>query len=172
MNPVALAFSRSGRLAPRPFALAVTVVYLLGFATQVLLAEPTLVRAGIWPFALAQALLLWIWYALHAKRLRDADRGTGAALGIAVVNVLSILLLLAVVAVFLIPVPAEDTTGSVLGTWVAIVFLFAILTGAPALGFLGFILLAAAFVVLIPIVLAIGFSIWAGTQPSTSPQPS
>jgi uncharacterized membrane protein YhaH (DUF805 family) len=171
MNLVALVFSYSGRLAPRPFAFAVTVVYLLGFASQVLLAEPTLARAGVWPFALAQAALLWIWFTLHAKRLRDADRGTGAALGIAIVNVLSVLFLLMVVASFLTPPPAEDTTGSVLGTWVAIVFLFAILTGAPALGFLGFILLAAAFVVLFPILLAIGFSIWAGTRPSASPQP-
>jgi uncharacterized membrane protein YhaH (DUF805 family) len=171
MNLVPMVFSYSGRLAPRPFAVGVIAVYLLGFASQVLLAEPTLARAGVWPFALAQAVLLWVWFTLHAKRLRDADRGSGVALGIAIVNVLSILLLLIVVAVFLTPVPAEDTTGSVLGTWVAIVFLFAILTGAPALGFLGFILLAAAFVVLIPILLAIGFSIWTGTQPRASRHP-
>ncbi len=169
MNPGVLGFSSAGRLAPWPFALAVTVVYLLGFFSQVLLAEPTLARAGVWPFALAQAALLWVWFALHAKRLRDADRGTGAALGIALVNVLSVLLLLMVVVLFLTPPPAEDTTGSVLGTWVAIVFLVAILTDAPALGFLGFILLAAAIVVLIPVLLAIGFSFWAGTRPSAPP---
>jgi uncharacterized membrane protein YhaH (DUF805 family) len=166
MNPVALVFSCSGRLAPRLFALVVTVVYLLGFASQVLLAEPTLARAGAWPFALVQPVLLWIWFALHAKRLRDSGRGTGAALGIAIVNALSVLLLLMVVILFLTPPPAEDTTGSVLGTWVAIIFLVSILTGAPALGFLGLILLAAAIVVLIPILLAIGFSFWAGTRPS------
>ena len=170
MNSVALVFFCTGRLAPRLFALLVTAVYLLGFSSQVLLAEPTLARAGVWPFALAQAVLLWVWFALHAKRLRDADRGTGAALGIAIVNVLSVLLLLMVVILFLTPPPAEDTTGSVLGTWVVIIFLVGILTGAPALGFLGFILLAAAIVVLIPILLAIGFSFWTGTRPSARPQ--
>ena len=166
MNPFAPGFAVAGRLAPGQFGIAVTVIYVLGFASQVLLAEPTLARAGVWPFALAQAVLLWVWFALHARRLRDADRGTGAALGIAIVNALAVLFLVLVVVLFLTPPPAEDTTGNILGTWVAIIFLFAILTGAPALGFLGLILIAAAIIVLIPIVVAIGFSIWAGVQPS------
>jgi uncharacterized membrane protein YhaH (DUF805 family) len=166
MNFLTLGLSASGRIAPRPFTVAAIAVYLLGFASQVLLAEPTLARAGVWPFALAQAVLLWVWFALHSRRLRDAERGIGAAIGIALVNVLSVLLLLLVIGLFLTPPPAEDTTGSVLGTWVFIIFLFGILSSAPALGFLGFILLAAVFAVLSPILVAIGFSFWAGTRPS------
>ena len=36
-------------------------------------------RTGPWLFAAAQALLIWVWYVLHAKRLRDAGRSVGLA---------------------------------------------------------------------------------------------
>jgi hypothetical protein len=41
------------------------------------------VRAGLAPFALAQALAAWCWYCLHAKRARDAGEDTLAALAVA-----------------------------------------------------------------------------------------
>ncbi len=41
-------------------------------------------------------MLIWIWFALHAKRLHDAGRGSGLAVGVAVLYVLSVVLLLIV----------------------------------------------------------------------------
>ena len=37
-----------------------------------------------------QALLIWMWFALHAKRLRDAGRTIGLAVGAAVLYALSV----------------------------------------------------------------------------------
>ena len=58
------AFSPSGPMAPRAFAIAIVAVYLAGFLSQVLLAEPLTVRFGLWPFVAVQAALLWMWFAL------------------------------------------------------------------------------------------------------------
>jgi uncharacterized membrane protein YhaH (DUF805 family) len=171
MNLVPLAFSHSGRLAPRPFALAVIVVYLLGSASQVLLTQPILARAGVWLFALLHALLLWVWFVLHAKRLRDAGRGTGAALGVAIVNALSLLFLMMVVAMFATPESGGESTGSVLGTWVVIIFFLAIISSVPHLGWFAIILWTIIVIAVLPILLALGFSIWAGTRPSVPPKP-
>lgn len=172
MNPIALAFSSAGRLARAPFAMAVVVMYLLGFASQTLLSGAVLARAGIWLFALSQAVLLWVWFVLHAKRLRDADRGIGAALGIAIVYGLAMVFLLLMAAIFLSPMPATDTTSDALGTWIVLVFLIEILTEAPDLGWFGVVLMAIALTMLTPILIVLGFSIWAGTRPSAPPLPS
>ena len=72
MDPLALLFSWSGRLAPRPFAIAIIAVYLVSFFSQVLLGAPVTGRSGLWPFTLLQAALVWAWLVLHVKRLRDA----------------------------------------------------------------------------------------------------
>ena len=86
-------FSPSGRLAPLPFVLAVAFVYPLSFGSQVLLSKPVTARMSILPFVLAQAVLTWIWIVVHRRRLRDAGRSGGLAVGIAIVYVLEILLL-------------------------------------------------------------------------------
>src|SRR5947209_4408448 len=100
MRALALFLSPSGRLEPRPFAIAALLVYLAGLASQTLLAAPMVSRAGLWSFALAQAALAWIWFALHAKRLRDAARATDAAAGIAIVYALAVALLLLILSFF------------------------------------------------------------------------
>lgn len=169
MNPITLAFSSSGRLGRRAFAIAVAVVYLLGFASQTLLSGPVLARTGIWLFALVQAVLLWVWFVLHAKRLRAAERGSGGAVGIAIVYGLAMLFLLMVVAFFLSPAPATDTTGDALGTWIVLTILIEIFSGAPDLGLFGDILIIMAVIALTPVLLALGFSIWAGTRPPSPP---
>jgi hypothetical protein len=79
----ALLLSPRGCLAPAPFAHGVSAVYLAAFLSQLLAAPPVVLRAGLAPFALAQALAAWCWYCLHAKRARDAGGDTLAALAIA-----------------------------------------------------------------------------------------
>jgi uncharacterized membrane protein YhaH (DUF805 family) len=174
VSPVATAFFLSGQLPRAPFAVAVIILYAVGLASQVLLIAPVVARAGILPFVLLHAVLLWIWYALHAKRLRDAGHGVGSAIGIAIVNVLSIIFLLMVISFLVSPVEGQpgETAGGVLGTWVFIIFLIEIFSGAPHLGWLGRVLMVIVGIAMIPVVLALGFSIWAGTRPSVQVRPS
>ncbi len=86
-------FSPCGRLRPRPFTLAAIAIYLAGAASQFLTTPDVLIRGALWPFAVVQALLLWVWFVVHAKRLRDAGRPIGLAVGATVLYALSIVLL-------------------------------------------------------------------------------
>src|SRR5437588_591025 len=92
------AMSTKGRLAPRAFALGAVVVYAAGLAAQFLLSAEVLARAGLWPFVIVQAALLWAWLVLHVRRLRDAGEPAAAAIGIALIYALSLAMLLMLVA--------------------------------------------------------------------------
>ena len=174
MNAVTAAFSLSGRLSAGPFAMAAVAVYILGLASQCLLTWPVTARAGLLPFILLHAVLLWVWFAIHAKRLRDAGRDIGSAVGIAIVNVLAITFLLMVISFLVSPVEGQpgETAGGVLGTWVVLVLLIEIFSGASNLGWLGKVLMVIVGIAMLPVLLAVGFSIWAGTRPSLQARPS
>ena len=163
-------FSSSGTLARGPFAIAVIGVYLMGLASQVLLTGPVVFRAGFWPFILLHAALLWVWFALHAKRLRDAGRNIGTAVGVAIVNVLAIIFLLMVISFLVSPVEGQpgETAGGVLATWVVLIMFVEILSSAPHLGWLGRVLMVIVGIAMLPILLAVGFSIWVGTRRTVS----
>jgi hypothetical protein len=165
--------SSAGRLARGPFALWVAVIYLLSFGSQMLLSAPVNARAGVWGFAAAQALLIWAWHVLHVRRLRDAGRPTGLAAGIALVYALEVVLLVIIVWLILSSgMPrgegAEDT--SLLNLFVFL-YLIALLTGDPTIGGLAYWLLGIVLLLLMPVAIALGFSIWAGTRESVPPAP-
>jgi uncharacterized membrane protein YhaH (DUF805 family) len=169
MNAVALLFSSSGRLAPRPFTIAVVLVYLVSFFSQALLSAPVTGRMGLWPFGLLQAALVWVWIVLHVKRLRDAERSTGLAVGIACLYVLALLLLLLV----LMMITASDPTSSnFLLTGQGLIHIFIVLyaigavLGSSEFGVLAYWLMGFLVLLLLPVLLGLGFSIWAGTRPS------
>jgi uncharacterized membrane protein YhaH (DUF805 family) len=162
---------QSGRLAPLPFTLAVAVVYLLSFGSQVLLAPPTTGVLGVLPFALVQAALIGVWMVLHMRRLRDAGRPTGLAVGIAMIYALEVILLVIVVWLIL-----ESTAGtaetagresSILHLFV-IVYLLTLMTGDPSGGALQIWIMGFLALMLLPVVIALGFSLWAATRPSVS----
>jgi uncharacterized membrane protein YhaH (DUF805 family) len=163
-------FSASGRIAPRPFALAVAVVYILSFLSQVLLSPSVTARISLLLFAVAQALLTWAWFALHAKRLRDAGRPTGPALGIAILYALAIVLLMLVVELIVGPTAGAAATEAPrfdpVELWVFLLLLAA-LTGQAG-GFFYYLALAILALILAPMVIAVGFSIWAGKLPSAA----
>jgi hypothetical protein len=168
-------FSLSSRLAPRPFAVAVLVVYLISFGSQVLLSPPVTRWAGVWAFALVQVVLIWIWIVLHANRLRDAGKPTGLAVGVACVYALEVVLLVLLVWLILsagMNQPDEPASaGSILQLFV-ILYLFALMTGDPNLGALQVWMVGFVVLMLLPIAIALGFSVWAGTRPSVaSPSP-
>jgi hypothetical protein len=173
MDPLALFFSASGRIAPRTFAVAVVIVYVAGFASQILLGGPVVARSGLWPFALTQGALTWMWFALHAKRRRDAGAGSGAAAGIAILYVLSVALLLLVLAFFLSVASQDAANGagsSGIASFLILFYLLALFSGdmGSVSGFIvGLLLVACA-----PAIIAMAYSIYAGTQPSVTPMPA
>jgi ABC-type Na+ efflux pump permease subunit len=122
-----------------------------------------------------QALLIWIWFVLHAKRLHDAGRAAGLAAGVSVLYALSIALLVVVAASFygaLAGQVASDVpdanAASALGL-ILVLSIIAILLGAPHFDLAWLmvaILLSLAFV---PIVLAVATTFWAATRPIAQP---
>jgi uncharacterized membrane protein YhaH (DUF805 family) len=164
--------STQGRLARKPFALGVLGVYIAGIAAQALLSGEVMGRAGLWPFVIAQAALIWIWLVLHIRRLRDAGQGPAAAIGIALVYVLALGLLLMLVVFFTNPdavtprggeSPASDAgTGTLL-----VLFLFAIVF-KPDFGVFTTILKGLILIAFVPAVISLLFSIRTGMRPSVA----
>ena len=167
-----LFLSSSGRLARGRFWLAVLVVYVLGFASQMLTAPVVLERVSLWAFAAAQFVLLWAWYTLHAKRLRDAGRGTGLALGVAIIYLLALVLLLMVLFFFLTPeAPSGDTVpaSSIVGMYM-LLWLFGVFGDRPSLGMLDVYALGLLAMASAPFLLVISCTLWAGTRKSAPPK--
>jgi uncharacterized membrane protein YhaH (DUF805 family) len=173
MESRALFFSASGRIARKPFALGVALVYVVSFFSQMLLSPPVLARASVAPFAILQALLTWCWFALHAKRLRDANRNIANALAIAILYALAMILLM----LLIVPLSAPSTgqgppegSGANLASFFVVLLLFAALTGQN-LDFFFYLALALLVLFFTPILLALLFSIRVGLRPSVRPAP-
>ena len=96
----------------------------LSFGSQVLLSAPVTARMSVVPFALVQAVLIWLWIVLHAQRLHDAGRSAGLAVGIAIVYALEVVLLTIMVWLIL---QSTATTGGGAGSDATILQLFVIL---------------------------------------------
>lgn len=168
MDLVALVSLRKGRLAPKPFALGVLIVWIAGIASQLLLTGHVVARFGIWPFIAIQAALIWIWLVLHIRRLRDVGEGPAAAIGIAFIYVLSIGLLLMLVVFFthpdsVAPRGAESPAGSaVIGT-LLVVFLFNIMF-TPDFGVFSTILKGLILIAFMPAAISLIFSVRTGLR--------
>jgi uncharacterized membrane protein YhaH (DUF805 family) len=165
--------SPAGRLGSGAFALAVAAVYVVSFLSQALLSVHVTSRVGLWPFAVLQAALIWTWYVLHVRRLRDAGRTSGAALGIAILYAMMIVLVLLVMAML---TASETSTapireGQSLLQLFAVVFFILMLIGNPDSGVAGAWLMAFGLLLLAPIAISLGFSIWAGARPGTAAVP-
>jgi len=168
MQALRTIFFPSGRLSPQLFVVLVVLVYLAGIASHALTVPDVIARAWLWPFIAAQALLIWIWYALHAKRLHDAGRAAGLAAAAAILYTLAVALMIIVAASFYGALSAQApdaNTASALGL-ILLVSVIAILLGAPhydAAWLMVTVLLLLAFV---PIILAVAVTLWAATEPS------
>ena len=163
-------FSASGRIAPRPFAGCAAAVYLLSFLSQVLISPPVTARMSVLPFAVAQAVLTGAWFVLHASRLRDAGRPTGAALGIAILYALAMVLLMLLIEPIVGPTAGATATEAPrfdpIELWVFLLLLVA-LAGQGG-GFFYYLALAILALIVAPMAIAVGFSIWAGKLPSAA----
>jgi uncharacterized membrane protein YhaH (DUF805 family) len=168
MQALRFLFSPSGRLGPQAFAVAVIVVYVAGAASQWLTVPGVVARNGLWPFVLAQAVLIWVWFALHAKRLRDAGRSTGLAAAAGLLYALAVVLLLIVATAFFSTSPSAMSGANPTGGLGLILLLsiVAALAGSASYDvgwFVVVILMALAF---LPIVVAVAVTLWAATGPS------
>jgi uncharacterized membrane protein YhaH (DUF805 family) len=162
--------STQGRIARKPFALGVLGVYVAGAAAQTLLFGEVLARFGVWPFVVVQAVLVWAWLVLHIRRLRDAGEGPAAAIGIALIYILSLGLLLMLVVFFTNPEagsgPAgENPAGEAASATLLVLFLFAILF-KPDFGVFTMILKGLILIAFIPLAVSLLFSIRTGMRRS------
>jgi hypothetical protein len=169
MLKLATFLSPQGRLRPQPFLTSIAVVYLVGVASHWLTFPVVTARIGLLPFAAAQALLTWIWFILHAKRLYDAARGYGLAVAVALLYLLSLVLLLILATNFL--AGSESTLGNASATSALelILLLYIITTLAGSLHYdltsivVGILTLCA----FAPILIALVFTLWTATRTST-----
>jgi uncharacterized membrane protein YhaH (DUF805 family) len=167
MQGLRLLFSPQGRIAPRSFVIAALIVYGLGGASHFLTSPPVIARAGLWPFVAVQALLVWVWFVLHAKRLHDSGGTAGLAVGVALLYALSILLLLIVADAFFNTsdsVMHDPNATGALGL-ILLLYIIGTLLGSPHFDIVWLavaILTAMAFV---PIIIALGFTLWTATRP-------
>jgi uncharacterized membrane protein YhaH (DUF805 family) len=167
MESLAFWFSPSGRIAPKIFARGILAVYAAAALSLVLMSAPVMLRAGFAPFVLVQALVCWAWFCLHAKRLRDAGRDAGAALAVAGLYALAIVLLLLVLT---LAAPlrggAQASTAGAAGAWSD---LFALARGDSDLGLFGYVGACLLALIVLPVLTAVAFSIWAATRRGAEP---
>ena len=170
MHILRLLFSPSGRLGRQAFLFAALSVYAVGVTSQWLTAPGITARGGIWPFALAQVLLIWIWFSLHARRLHDADRSVGIAAAAAIFYFLAILVLVFVLMTLFgdASTQTRDANTASAITLILFIWIVAILSGTPDGNFywLGVLVLVAA----LPIIFAVGVTAWAATRSSAEEQ--
>jgi uncharacterized membrane protein YhaH (DUF805 family) len=170
MQALRFLFSPTGRLGPQAFTVAVIAVYAAGATSQWLTVPGVIARNGLWPFALAQAVLIWVWFALHAKRLRDANRSTGLAAGASLLYALSIVLLLIVATAFFTASPSATTDTHATGALGLILLLSIVTTLAGSssydLGWFAVVILM--LLALLPIVVAVAVTLWAATGASVN----
>jgi len=162
MESLAFWFSPSGRIAPKSFARGILAVYGVAALSLLLMSAPVLLRVGFAPFVAVQALACWAWFCLHARRLRDAGRDAGAALAVAGLYGLAIVLLLLMLALAAPLRGGAQAPGA--GAGDAWSDLFALAGGDSDLGLFAYVGASLLALIVLPMLTAVAFSIWAATR--------
>jgi uncharacterized membrane protein YhaH (DUF805 family) len=165
MSALGFLFSPAGRLERWPFIKGAIGVYLVGIALQLLTTAEVVQRVGLLPYVAVQFVLVWIWYCLHGKRLHDAGRSSGVAVGVGLFYLLSVVLLLIVTDSFM---PTSDqllgNADAVGALWFTmLIYVVSVLAGSSpyAVPIVVAVLIAQAF---LPIVLALAVTVWAASK--------
>jgi uncharacterized membrane protein YhaH (DUF805 family) len=161
-------FSPSGQIKPQPFIFGAIAVYVAGAASHGLTVPDVMTHAGLWPFIGAQSVLIWLWFVLHAKRLHDAGRMAGPALGVALLYLLSIVLLTILGDAFF------STSGGLMGNagangalgLILILYIVQALAGSAQYDLAWAVVTVLVLIAVVPIVVALGFTAWTATRPS------
>jgi uncharacterized membrane protein YhaH (DUF805 family) len=171
MQALRFLLSPSGRLAPQAFIIAAIAVYAAGAVAQYFTAPNILALAGLWPFAAVQAVLIWIWYALHSRRLHDAGRSTGLAAGAAALYALSVVLLLILATGFFATSAAGTSEphepGALIILLVSVIAALAQSSNHDIGWFVISTLIALGF---LPVIVALVVTLWAATRPRAPEQ--
>ena len=168
MQALRFLLSPSGRLSPQAFVVAAVVVYLAGAASHALTMPAIVVHVGPWLFAAVQAFLIWVWYVVHAKRLHDAGRSVGPAIGASLLYALSIILLLILAVSFYAPLAGQTSdanTASALGL-ILLISVIAVLLGSAPYDLTWLVVAVLVLLSLLPVILAVGVTVFAATRPS------
>jgi hypothetical protein len=167
MSLVAI-FSPGGRLRPRPFILGIAAVYAAGLASHWLTTPDATARMGLWAFSAVQAVLTWLWFVLHAKRLRDAGLTDGLARAVALLYALSIVFLLILAMNFFTGSAGLMGNAGATSALELILFLYIIQTLAGSIPHdLGSIVIGVmTLFALLPVIVALFFTLWTATRPS------
>ena len=169
MQALRLLFSPFGRLGPKAFVIAVIVVDAAGAASQWLTVLGATANNGLLLFAAVQAVLIWIWFVLHAKRLRDAGRSIGLAVGAAVLYALSVVLLLTVATAFFTTGPTNHDANTIGALTVILLLSILESLGAASSYPLGSIVIAIlAVLTFLPVIVAMIVTLWAATGASVN----
>jgi uncharacterized membrane protein YhaH (DUF805 family) len=160
--------SPNGRLKPQPFVYGAAAIYLFGTASHLLTTPAVMARGGLWPFVAVQLVLMWLWFVLHAQRLHDAGRSAGLVLGVGLLYVLSIGLLLIVADGFFdtsdSPMMDPNAAGAV--ELILLLYVIATLLGSMHYDFAWVVVTILTLIAFLPIVVALGFTLWTATRPS------
>jgi uncharacterized membrane protein YhaH (DUF805 family) len=166
-----LLFSPKGTIKPQPFAIIVIAIYGINILAGSVLEGQFIKRVGPWPYLTLQALLTWLWFAAHAKRLRDAGRGYIVAATLAFIYIAMIVLMINIAAgsAASITENPKEASPSLFAVIFAVLFINTLFTGDIFLIglllflFLGLPLLFSASVVI--------YSIVTGARTSLTPEP-
>ena len=159
--------SPAGRLAPQPFIYGAATVYALGLASHFLTTPDVLARGGLWPFIAAQIAVIWIWFVLHSKRLRDAGHSSGLAVAVALLYVLSVALLLIVADSFFNTSDGPMANGNATGALglILLVYVIATLLGSTQYDLAWVVVAILTLMAFLPIIVSVAFTLWAATRP-------
>lgn len=181
MNYFDLLFSPKGTIKPQPFAIIVIAIYLINILGGSVLDGEGIKRVGAWPYLGLQLALSWIWFAAHAKRLRDAGRGWVVAAVLAFIYAAAIVLMLNLVSASTAnitePSDPKEPKVSLIGAIFAVLFINTLFTGDIFLIslllflFIGIPLLFSAIVVIYSLVTAARASVTPDVS-SAPPPPS
>jgi uncharacterized membrane protein YhaH (DUF805 family) len=159
----------SGTLTQGRFGSAL-IGLLIGFVLSHMLSAPVVAdNIGLFPFVATQIVLVWWWFALMVKRLRDAERSLMAIAAVALLDVIAVVLMTVMLALLVVDLsagaaaPYLPASLGLLGY--PAVFLFNLVTGPPANMQDGTLAVLAAFV-LAPLLLTLWYTLWAALQPS------
>ncbi len=159
----------SGDIEQRPYARALIALLIGALLSNMLSAPAVTASFGIWPFVVTQFALLWFWFALTARRLRNAERSVLGVTAVALIAVIAVVLLAVVLAL-----QSSDLEAGTAAPWIPasigtliypFVFLFNLITGPSANAQDLTIAVLATFTVA-PLLLMTWYSAWAALQPS------
>jgi uncharacterized membrane protein YhaH (DUF805 family) len=168
MQSLRFVVSPNGRIRPQAFICGAIAVYLAGAASHLLTVPDILAHAGPWLFVIVQGILIWVWFVLHAQRLHDAGRGSGLAVGVALLYILSIALLLIVAFGFFNTsdgLMANPSANGALGL-ILLLYIISALAGSSQYDLGWAVIAILTLMAFLPIIAALSLTLWAATRPS------